>query len=147
MERIMEPKIDVLELDPKKMVKIRCNIEHAQIVLREDAYPSLIREDEVATLPETYAYVIKNNQKKIRYGFELVPEKKRPAAPIMNGFASINDVNQTDEPEHDDVEITNNQITEEEEAALLKQKRSDTAKKAAATRKLNAENSEDKKKA
>lgn len=141
----MEKEINAIELNPDKMVKVRCIIEHAQLSLREDAYPTLIREGETATIPETCAFIVKANKKKIRFGFEEVIQRKAKAAPQMGGFPSVNDVQQTDDPDGDDEEIQSTQMTEEQEAEALKLKRSESAKKAAATRKANAESGDKKK--
>lgn len=132
--------IKAIELNPKKMVKLVCNIEHAQIVLRADAYPTLIREGETCVVPEDCAYTIKNNKRKIRYGFAEVIQKVAPAAPSL-GFPSVEEVQQTG----DEDALQSTQLTEEEQAEALKAKRSAAAKKAAATRKANAE-TDDKKK-
>lgn len=133
--------IKAIELNPKKMVKLVCNIEHAQIVLRPDAYPTLIREGETCVVPETCAYFIKGNKKKIRYGFAEVVQKVAPAAPSL-GFPSVEEVQQTG----DEDALQSTQLTEEEAAEALATKRSNAAKKAAATRKANAAMADDKKK-
>lgn len=139
--------IKVEELDSNRMVKLRCVIEHAQISLREDAYPTLIREGETCTVPETMGLVIKGNKKKARYGFEIVSEKPINAAPQMGGmFPNTEEIQQTGEATDLGHDIETTQLSEEEAAIALKEKRSASAKKAAATRALNAQADLDKKK-
>lgn len=139
--------IKVEELDSNRMVKLRCVIEHAQISLREDAYPTLIRDGETCTVPETMGLVIKGNKKKARYGFEIVSEKSISAAPQMGGmFPNTEEIQQTGEATDLGHDIKTEQVSEEEAALALKEKRSASAKKAAATRALNAQADLDKKK-